>query len=67
MKQVAPFQSGDLAHIQTGATSCKGRVKILAFIEKPSTVKAILEHLHLPSVPLPLAKARDPPQLPLNW
>lgn len=46
---------------------CKGRVKILAFIEKPSTVKAILEHLHLPSVPLPLAKARDPPQLPLNW
>ena len=46
---------------------CKGRVKILAFIEKPSTVKAILEHLHLPSVPLPLATARDPPQLPLNW
>ena len=41
---------------------CGGRLVILAFIEKRSAVKAILEHLGLPSVPLPLAVARGPPQ-----
>ena len=42
---------------------CGGRLVILAFIEKASAVTAILEHLGLPSVPLPLGKARGPPQV----
>jgi len=46
---------------------CGGRLTILAFIEKPSAVKAILDHLGLPSIPLPLTKARGPPQLALAW
>lgn len=46
---------------------CGGRLTIVAFIEKASAVKAILEHLALPSVPLPIEKARGPPQLALGW
>ncbi|MCC7112027.1 MAG: transposase [Deltaproteobacteria bacterium] len=42
---------------------CGGRLVVLAFIEKLSAVKAILDHLGLPSVPLPLGKARGPPQV----
>jgi hypothetical protein len=42
---------------------CGGRLDIVAFIEKPSAVTAILDHLGLPSTPLPLSKARGPPQL----
>lgn len=41
---------------------CGGRLVILAFIEKRTAVRAILEHLALPAVPLPLEKARGPPQ-----
>jgi len=41
---------------------CGGRLVILAFIEKRSAVRAILEHLGLPAAPLPLEKARGPPQ-----
>ena len=37
---------------------CGGRFVILAFIEKRAAVRAILEHLGLPAVPLPLEKAR---------
>jgi len=37
---------------------CAGRLTVVAFIEKASAVKAILDHLGLPSVPLPLVKAR---------
>ena len=36
------------------------RLTIVAFIEKASAVKAILEHLALPSTPLPLEKATGP-------
>lgn len=46
---------------------CGGRLTIVAFIEKASAVKAILEHLALPSTPLPLGKATGPPQLALGW
>ena len=41
---------------------CGGRLVILAFIEKRSAVRSILEHLGLPAVPLPIEKARGPPQ-----
>ncbi|MCC7069731.1 MAG: hypothetical protein IT383_00315 [Deltaproteobacteria bacterium] len=37
---------------------CGGRLVILAFIEKRSAVHAILEHLGLSALPLPLEKAR---------
>ena len=41
---------------------------MIAFIEKASVVKAILEHLKLPSMPLPIGKPRGPPELLLdNW
>lgn len=46
---------------------CGGRLTVIAFIEKASAVKAILDHLGLPSVPLPLGKARGPPQLAIAW
>ncbi len=42
---------------------CGGRLVILAFIEKRSAVRAILEHLGLSALPLPLEKARGPPQV----
>ena len=45
---------------------CGGRRKMIAFIEKASAVKAILEHLGLPSVPLPIGKPRGPPELFLD-
>ena len=48
-------------------TRCGGKLTILAFIEKSSAVKEILDHLGLPSAPLPLTKARAPPQLALAW
>ena len=35
---------------------------MLAFIEKLTAARAILDHLGLPSAPLPLGKARRPPQ-----
>lgn len=41
---------------------CGGRLVVLAFIEELTAVRAILDHLGLPSAPLPLAKARGPPQ-----
>ena len=44
---------------------CQGRLTVVAFIEKRSAVKAILDHLRLPSVSIPLTKARGPPQLAL--
>jgi len=42
---------------------CSGRLVLLAFIEKVTAVRAILDHLGLPSAPLPLGKARGPPQV----
>ena len=40
---------------------CGGRRKMIAFIEKKSVVKAILDHLGLPSVPLPIGRPRGRP------
>ena len=45
---------------------CGGRRKMIAFSGKKSAIKAILEHLGLPSVPLPIGKPRDPPKLFLD-
>ena len=59
LKRVFAFDVLDCAR-------CGGRLQIVAFIEKPSVVKAILDHLGLPSAPLPLGKARGPPQQ-LAW
>lgn len=42
---------------------CAGRLVVLAFIEKLTAVRAILDHLGLLSTPLPLGKARGPPQV----
>ncbi len=40
---------------------CGGRRRVLAVLKGPG-VKEVLRHLGLPSVPLPLASARGPPQ-----
>jgi hypothetical protein len=42
---------------------CGGQRLILAFITELRVVREILEHLHLPSRPLPWAAAQAPPQL----
>ena len=41
---------------------CQGRMRVLAVIEEPAVVEKILGHLGLPSVPIPVAPARRPPQ-----
>jgi hypothetical protein len=46
---------------------CRGRMKVLAYIEKRSAVRAILQHLGLPAAPLPTAKSRGPPELSFQW
>ena len=42
------------------ACPCAGRRTIVADIFEPNTIRAILEHLGLPSEPPPIARARDP-------
>jgi hypothetical protein len=42
------------------ACPCGGRRRILADVEEPSAIVAILRHLGLPTEALPLARARDP-------
>jgi hypothetical protein len=42
---------------------CRGTRRIVAVVLRSSTAQAILEHLRLPSRPLPLAPATSPPQL----
>ncbi len=44
---------------------CGGTRRVLAVILRSTTAQAILEHLRLPSRPLPLAPATSPPQLDL--
>ena len=39
---------------------CAGRMRVVATIVEPGTVKKILTHLGLPTEPLPRARARDP-------
>jgi hypothetical protein len=41
---------------------CGGRMRILAAIQTPAAIQAILEHLGLPSRVPPIAMARRPPQ-----
>jgi len=43
-------------------SKCGGLRRVLAYITDPPVVRAILDHLHLPSRPLPVAPARAPPQ-----
>jgi hypothetical protein len=42
------------------ACPCGGRRRILADVEEPSALVAILRHLGLPTEAPPLARARDP-------
>jgi hypothetical protein len=42
---------------------CKGRMKILAVVTAPASVRRMLSHLGLPSEPPRLQAARPPPQL----
>ena len=39
---------------------------MIAFIEKKSAIKALFEHVGLPSVPLSTGKPRGPPELFLD-
>ena len=39
---------------------CTGRMRAMATLVEPATVKKILAHLGLPTEPLPRARARDP-------
>jgi hypothetical protein len=41
---------------------CGGRRRVLAYLRPPGGVRAILEHLGLPTQPGRLAPARGPPQ-----
>ena len=45
--------------------ACGGPRRVVACVFSPSIAARILESLHLPSRPLPLARAQDPPQLHL--
>ncbi len=40
---------------------CQGQMRLIACIEEPDVAKKILEHLGLPSEPLPTARAQAPP------
>jgi len=40
---------------------CSGRLRLIATIEFPTAIRAILEHLGLPSEPPALTPARAPP------
>ena len=42
---------------------CGGKRRVVAVVLRSSTARAIIEHLRLPSRPLPLAPATSPPQL----
>ena len=44
---------------------CKGRMKILAVVTKPASVRRILDHLGLPGAAPRLQAARSPPQMEL--
>ena len=50
------------ASMRARSSTGGGRLAVLAFIEKLTAVRAILDHVGLPSTPLPLGKARGPPQ-----
>ena len=51
----------------TECPSCRGKMKVIAVIEEPKVVKAILRHLgEPPEVPM-TAPARAPPQVGFDW
>jgi hypothetical protein len=39
---------------------CGGRLRVLSVLIEPKPVRRILEHLGMPTDPIPLARARDP-------
>jgi hypothetical protein len=45
------------------ACPCGGRRRILADVEQPAAIVAILRHLGLPTEAPPIARARDPAEL----
>ncbi len=45
------------------ACPCGGRRRILADVEEPAAIVAILRHLGLPTEAPPIARARDPAEL----
>jgi hypothetical protein len=45
------------------ACPCGGRRRILADVEQPEAIVAILRHLRLPTEAPPIARARDPAEL----
>jgi len=45
----------------TVCENCGGKVKVLAVLTDPVVIRRILEHLHLPTAPPTLARARAPP------
>jgi|GEM_PF-5645701 hypothetical protein len=38
----------------------------MGFLRKRDVIEKVLRHLELPTKPMPIAPARDPPQLTLN-
>ena len=44
---------------------CGGPRRVVACVLSPAVAAQVLEHLHLPSRPLPCARAQAPPQLEL--
>jgi hypothetical protein len=44
-------------------THCSGRRRVIAVIQDPVPVRAILRHLGLDPEPIPIAPARSPPEL----
>ena len=44
---------------------CGGPRRVLAAVTEPCAVRRVLEHMRLPSQPLPIAPAQGPPQL--DW
>jgi len=54
------FQTDLLTCKRSGGTRC-----VVAVVLRSATAQAIVEHLRLPSRPLPLAPATSPPQLGL--
>ena len=46
---------------------CGGRRKLISLITDPPVVRRILQHLHLPTEPPPIAPARPNPQLAFDF
>ncbi len=42
-------------------------MQVVAYVQAKDAVRKILRHLGLPDTPLPLEKARGPPQAAFGW